>query len=126
MRHGGRKKGTPNKKNESLMELARKLDVNPFQILLYFASNNYEALGYSPTTTKLTKQGPIEVMTISPELRKDAASDAAQYLYPKRKALELEGLESGEAIGIVLTKQVIQEAVAKDPFLKLEKKDESK
>jgi hypothetical protein len=71
----GRKKGTPNKDKLPLQQKAEELGVDPFQILLLFAKGDVAALG-------------IEVITADQRLR--AASEACQYLYPKRKAIQVD------------------------------------
>jgi hypothetical protein len=87
----GRKKGTPNKDTSSLIERAAQLKIDPFEIMLFFAANDWKRLGYDgPTMVKYTRDGsPYEVDRISPELRQKSAADASQYLYPKRKAIEV-------------------------------------
>lgn len=87
----GRKKGTPNKDVEPLEEMATRLSVDPFKILLLIAKADWKALGYSgPTETKYTARGEAyeaDIITIAD--RRAAASDACQYMYPKRKAIEI-------------------------------------
>lgn len=96
----GRKKGTPNKNTQTLLEKARELGVDPFEVLLLFAKGDWKALGYaSEMTDRPTQHGVIMEYTISPELRKSAASDANQYLHPKRKAVELSTSE-GETLTV--------------------------
>lgn len=73
----GRRKGSPNKKTLALMEKAQALGIDPFEILLLFAKGDCVALGYPPGS-------------IDPVSRLKAASDACQYLYPKRKAIQLD------------------------------------
>lgn len=88
---GGRTKGTPNKSTREIQELAEKLECNPFEILLHFAKGDFEALGYEEHQTKaIAGGGMTEELTISPELRAQSAERACQYLYPKRKAIEME------------------------------------
>lgn len=72
------------------MQKAHELGIDPFEILLLFAAERYEALGYSErTTSKETQDGKVyEIWTISPEMRLQAAKEATQYLLPKRKATE--------------------------------------
>lgn len=86
---GGRKKGTPNKSSIPLAEKTIVLDVNPFEILLLFAKGDWESLGYQSATKVLySKSGdPYEMDIITPDHRLKAASEAAQYLYPKLKAI---------------------------------------
>jgi hypothetical protein len=86
----GRQKGTPNKKSLALLERAQALGVDPFEVLLRFAKGDWQGLGYdSPTEIIMTKTGPMEKDRITPDHRLSAASQACQYLYPKRKAIEV-------------------------------------
>jgi len=88
-RYGGRVAGTPNKSTINLSEIAERVGVDPFEILLLFAKGDYKALGYSE---------PIEQ-----SIRAKCASDACQYLHSKKKALEVSG-DPNAPIGIrVLT-----------------------
>ncbi len=75
---GGRKKGTRNKDKTQAQQLCESLGVDPFQIMLYFASGNTKAL-------KLKKD------SISPGMRLAAAIEASNYVLPKRKAVEHSG-----------------------------------
>ena len=96
----GRKKGVPNKKTFDAQVLAERLGVDPLEVLLHAASNNYQALGYdSEIRTKLVGENAITEDTIPINTRVQAAKEAAQYLYPKRKAIELKG-DDGENIFI--------------------------
>lgn len=90
MRYGGRAKGTPNKPSQTLIDKAKELDCDPFEILILFAKGDWKALGYdSRTVTKYTKNGQsYEVDTVTAEQRLNGAAQACQYLHPKRKALE--------------------------------------
>lgn len=101
---GGRKPGAVNKKTAEAQQIADNLNVNPFEILLLFASNNWEKLGYdSPTVTKYGPSGiPYEEDVISPELRHSSAGKASEYLYPKRKAIE-QSFTEGEVTSITRT-----------------------
>lgn len=87
---GGRKKGVLNKDALPLREIAQKLDVDPFEILLKFAKEDWEGLGY-PSRSKIsyTSAGiEYEEYLIKPEMRVKAASEACQYIHAKRKAIE--------------------------------------
>lgn len=97
MKHGGRKKGTPNKRTLELAERAKRLDVDPFEILLLFAKGAWKKLGYKTETRTCFTQAGIEFEEdiIKPEHRIKAAAEAAQYLFPKRKAVEITGKEGG-------------------------------
>jgi hypothetical protein len=82
---GGRKKGTPNKESLHAKEIAERLNCDLFEILCHFAMGNAKAL-------KLKKD------SISPGMRLAAAMEGAQYIHPKRKAIE----HSGD-VGLTLT-----------------------
>jgi len=118
-RYGGRTKGTPNRKTEEAEAIARKLGCNPIEILCRFAMDDWKKLGYNEQSSKfLTQKGElIEKPLITPEIRMKAASELAQYLYPKRKAIE----HSGEISAVTeqrLTTTEIQNILVDDPFLK--------
>lgn len=81
---GGRTKGTPNKKTTHLQETADLLSVDPFAYLLLIIKGDWKTLKVSP-----------EQITL--DLRFKATSEACQYLYPKRKAIEI--FDHGAALG---------------------------
>lgn len=88
----GRKKGTPNKRTQVLQEKAEALGVDPFEILLLFAAGRWEALGYTEKQkVVMVTQSGMEVFddVIDAELRQKSAADACQYLFPKRKAIDM-------------------------------------
>lgn len=88
----GRPKGSPNKKSHEARELAEELGINPLEVLLYFTSGDWASLGYEDRTKTMhaTDGTPYEVDVITPEMRLRAASEVCQYLYPKRKSVEIE------------------------------------
>jgi hypothetical protein len=87
---GGRKKDTPNKKSKDLIDLAEQMSVSPFEIMLHFASGNFKALGMKEYQIKSSGMGKTyEELSILPEMRLNAAYKAAQFLHPKRKAIEI-------------------------------------
>lgn len=88
-KHGGRVKGTPNKATQSLLEIAEKHDCNPFEVLILFAKGDFETLGLPERTFKQFGENVSEELTISPELRQKSAKDACEYLFPKRKSVEV-------------------------------------
>lgn len=92
---GGRQKGTSNKSKLPLLEKAQALGVDPFEVLLLFSKGDWKALGYSSELIISTnKMGETVKYTIEPAVRMKAASEAAGYMYPKRKAIEV--IESEE------------------------------
>lgn len=87
-----RPKGSKNKITIAARELAEELGVNPLEILLYFASEDWESLGYdSPTMQRVFDGVPIEIDRITPELRLTAAKEAIKYIYPTQKSVEFTG-----------------------------------
>lgn len=74
---GGRAKGVPNKLTSGILERALAIGRDPLDILFLFANNKWEEL-------RLTKP-------INAELMKSAASDAANYIYAKKRAVEHSG-----------------------------------
>lgn len=91
---GGRKKGSLNKDAVPLMEMAAKLDCNPFEILLKFAKGDWEGLGYDSSVYVRESKDGTQTTTlgyvISPEVRSKAAIEACKYLYPQKKAIQLD------------------------------------
>ena len=100
---GGRQKGTPNKDRAPVNALAERLGIDPLEVILRVVKGDWKGLGYTkPTRTKVNQFGQeFEVELIPIEMRVAAAMDAAQYLYPKRKAVELSN-DSDEGFKIVL------------------------
>jgi hypothetical protein len=74
---------------------------------------NWKALGYDkPTKTIYSAEGmPIEVDRIDEALRQKSAKDAAPFLLPQLKSMELTG-DAGAAAAMALT-QMLASAVAK-------------
>lgn len=99
----GRKPGTPNKNTQDLMAKCEELQCDPFQILLYVAKADWKALGYESgqkVKTISEDNGPIFEDQITLEARLKAAKDLCEYLYPKRKALEVSG--AMDAIHVII------------------------
>lgn len=82
---GGRVKGIPNRRAIDARALAERMGVDPLEILLMFAGGDARSLGY----VSVDQAGNEQVGVIPPELRFAAAREAANYIYPKRKALEV-------------------------------------
>lgn len=99
---GGRKKGTPNTKTLSVQAIAEKLGVCPIEILFQIATNDWDALGYDDGTVTRCGAGGVtyDEDVIQLDHRLHAAKELAQYLYPKRKALELSNNEGEPLTGI--------------------------
>lgn len=86
----GRKPGSVNKKTEALQEIADRNGVNPFEILCLIAKGDLRNLGYQFGESQVPLDYQIDIAT-----RMGAAKEAARYLYPQRKAVELSTDESG-------------------------------
>lgn len=123
---GGRAKGTPNKRTQELIEIAGDLDCNPFEILCMIAMNDWEGLGYHDgEVQKESKQGhTFYEERIKLEHRLAAAREAAQYLYPKRKAIEIQG--KVEKIERAATVKELREAIEVDAFIEIPAASEGK
>lgn len=81
----GRKKGSSNKHTlPDAAEKAEELGIDPFKILLHFAAGDWKALGYKIDKT------PRKSHLISKEIRARAATEANQYLHPKKKSVEID------------------------------------
>lgn len=115
---GGRQKGTVNKQTKTLQETAERLGCDPFEILCRFALGDWKGLGYKSehTLTPTQKGEVVERPIITPEIRHKAAAEAAQYLHPKRKAVEHTG-EVKQVFEERLTPQEIEIILRSDPFL---------
>lgn len=92
---GGRKAGTPNKRTLALIERAEAIGIDPFDVLLYIAAGDWRKLGYKKGTVKAGQFGSYETDLITLRDRMAAAAEACQYVYPKRKAIELTGAGGG-------------------------------
>ncbi len=87
-----RTKGSRDRKMIDAQKKAEELRIDPFEILLLFAAGNWEALGYEKKTKLIPigKDNMIEEDVIGPELRMNAARDATNYIFAKRKAIEFD------------------------------------
>jgi hypothetical protein len=88
---GGRKKGQRNKETVEAEALAKKLGVDPFEILLLFAKGDWEALGYESKmqVVSVNESGSVEDYTIPVAVRAKCAEKATEFLRPKLKSLDV-------------------------------------
>ena len=86
----GRKKGKPNAPTQTLMDIVRRVGMDPFEVLVRLANEDWQGLGYpARTTTSFTSAGiEFEEFIISPELRGNSAKEATKYIHAQRKAVE--------------------------------------
>lgn len=99
---GGRQKGTPNQKTRDARELMERLGFDPLEFLFRTAMGDWKSLGYEKKTdTKVLKDGgTLEVDVIAFDSRLTAAKEAAKYVYPQTKAVELSG--NAEGTGFII------------------------
>jgi len=73
-----------------VQELLAKVNVDPLEVLLKFAAGDWKGLGYESEVYHHEKaDGSVRMgYVITPELRLQAAKEASQYLYPKKKEAE--------------------------------------
>ncbi len=89
----GRKKGGLNKDRIPLIDKCAELGCDPFEVLIRFAAGDWRGLGYQAGQKIKTIMSNGEILyedVISPDLRGMCAKEACQYIYPKRKALEID------------------------------------
>lgn len=102
-RSKGRPKGSKNIKSFDAELLAKKLGVDPLEILLRMAAGDWEGLGYdnecyiSEKADGSTKAG----YTITPQMRADAAAQACKYFYSTKQAVQVSTADSGFRIEVV-------------------------
>ena len=115
----GRPKGSKDKRTWEIEKLAQDLGCNPFEILLKIAMNDWEGLGYKePELVTTDKDGNISIKErITMDHRLYAAKEAAQYLFPKRKAVEFSG--QVERVDRVATKEELYEALETDVVIEV-------
>jgi hypothetical protein len=78
------------RRSRQVAAIAAKLNIDPFETLLYFVAGNWKALGYaSEKVIKESKGGVVnEEYTIPISVRASSAADACKYLYPQLKSIE--------------------------------------
>jgi hypothetical protein len=110
---GRRQKGIPNRKTVEMHQKCQELGVDPFEVLCFYASRNWKKLGYqSATVTKVLKDGGvIEVDRITSDQQIECAKELCQYLYAKKRSVDITAGEGEEGQGF---KIVIQDYSKKD------------
>lgn len=90
----GRPKGTPNKRTTLAAQKAEDLGIDPLEVLLLLAGNRYAQLNPHLDAKQLkNKEGLPKSVPL--EIRRAAATDAAKFIYPTRKAVEVTGEDGG-------------------------------
>ena len=102
-RIGGRQKGTPNKRTQEVAEILARLGCDPFTGMATIALNQLPCgVCRGKGRTKYKVDGEVHERTCescygtlfeacSPELRGKMNAELAQYIAPKRKAIEMSG-----------------------------------
>lgn len=80
----GKVKGTLNKKNQEIQDLAKELNCNPAKILMLIALGDSITLG---------EEGKIDL-----DKRMGAAKELMPYLYGKRKPIDSEGDDKSDIL----------------------------
>lgn len=108
---GGRPKGRKNNSTLEAEELAKKLGIDPFEILLRMAAGDWEGLGYKEEerVTSYSESGmPIYEYTVPVAIRAKAAAQATEFLRPKLKSIDLGGDGLKDALALSFTALMAQ------------------
>ncbi len=106
----GRKKGVPNKDTQYLIDLCAKNKMDPALILIHIANGDWKALGYdSPTIVKPGFGGvEIDSLVIEIDHRLDAAKKLMEFIYPKRKSVEIKADENNKGFVLAYNPQAMK------------------
>jgi hypothetical protein len=87
----GRPKGAKNIRSFNAEELAKSMDVDPLEILLWVSEGNWEKLGFKEKTkTTFTAQGiEVEEDNVPLKERVQASKEAAKYLHAAKQSIAL-------------------------------------
>lgn len=98
----GRTKGTPNRKTEHIFEMCEKKKFDPIEFLILVAQGEWKKIGYLAATRP--KFGPggliVDEEWITMDHRIEASKKLADFMYPKRKAIELSGAQDESPLTI--------------------------
>jgi hypothetical protein len=97
---GGRTKGSRNKRNLVVEEIAARFDLDPFEVLMMVASGDWKGLGYdAKTKVTFTPQGiEVEEDNVPLPSRVQAAKEASKYLYAQKQSVAISTEDSGVKI----------------------------
>jgi hypothetical protein len=85
---GGRQKGSRNKRNLQVEEMATRFDLDPFEILMMVANGDWQGLGFeSPKQDIVTAHGTVSELNIKLSDRLHAAKEAAKYLHAQKQSI---------------------------------------
>jgi hypothetical protein len=98
----GKPKGTENKRTKEIREELEALGMGKtFENPVVWMARVYAGSITLPVVIKTPDGETIADRVASPEIRSKCAAEVAQYLFPKRKAMELSGAD-GQDLGIYL------------------------
>jgi len=88
----GRPKGSKNKHNKNVDEIAARYNLQPFEVLMMVAAGDWKGLGYdAPTRTSFAASGiEFEEPVIKISDRIHAAKEASKYLYSAKQAISID------------------------------------
>lgn len=88
----GRPKGSLNKRNQEIYELAEELGFSPIKIKMLLAMKRFDELGYSPAEIEvITPQEKLEIQGKN-------ANDLLPYMCGKRKPVDSEGNDNTDPV----------------------------
>lgn len=114
--NSGRKKGKLNAKTEHFFEICEKMNHDPVTFNVMLAQNDWQSLGYpNRTFTSFTKSGEtFETDYISVNDRVSANNKLLEFMYPKRKAIEVtSGEKDNTAIILAYNPKELKPSVKK-------------
>ena len=88
----GRPKGSKNKHNKNVDEIAARYNLQPFDVLMMVAAGDWKGLGYdAPTRTSFAASGiEFEEPVIKISDRIHAAKEASKYLYSAKQSISID------------------------------------
>ena len=91
-KNAGRKAGSINKRSFDARALAEAKGCDPLEILIDIAKGDWASLGYESESIKKVNLGiEYKEAVITLDNRMNAANEAAKYIYPQLKSMELTG-----------------------------------
>ena len=92
-KNAGRKKGVPNKNTQLIFDLCQKNKFCPIETLILVGKGDWKSLGYESPEVEKMGLGGVKIFEdrIQLDHRIDACKKLIDYMYPKRKAIELTG-----------------------------------
>lgn len=107
------RKGIPNKDTQYIVDLCQKHNLCPVEVLINVAKGDYKALGYKQMTIKKVAFGGnlFEEDRITLDHRIDATKKLIDYIYPKRKAVQIETSAEDSAFTLSYSKESLEKKI---------------